>query len=53
MRLLSRALVQFGGVVETEFEATGLLCNMNLPLPENTTVELGGTPSGNGIVSYG
>jgi two-component sensor histidine kinase len=37
MRLLSQALIQFGGVVETKFEATGLLCKMSLALPENTT----------------
>jgi two-component sensor histidine kinase len=27
MRLLSRALDQFGGTVETTFEPTGLICN--------------------------
>ena len=37
MRLLSQALTQFGGVVETKFEATGLLCKMNITLPENVT----------------
>jgi two-component sensor histidine kinase len=29
-RLLLRALVQFGGVVEMSFEATGLLCKMSV-----------------------
>jgi two-component sensor histidine kinase len=37
MRLLSQALTQFEGVVETKFEPTGLLCKMSLALPENTT----------------
>jgi two-component sensor histidine kinase len=37
MRLLSQARTQFGGVVETKFEATGLLCKMNITLPENVT----------------
>lgn len=33
LRLLARALEQFGGKVETHFEPTGLICNMSLPLP--------------------
>jgi two-component sensor histidine kinase len=53
MRLLSQALTQFGGMVETKFEATGLRCKMNIPLPENTTLGPGETPSGEEIVSYG
>jgi len=53
MRLLSRALTQFGGVVETEYEATGLLCKMNITLPENATIGPGETPGGEVIVSCG
>jgi two-component sensor histidine kinase len=53
MRLLSRALVQFGGGVEMSFEATGLLCKMSVTLPENIAVESEGTPSGKEIVGYG
>ncbi len=36
MRLLLQALGQFGGAVETRFEATGLLCKMSVTLSENT-----------------
>lgn len=34
MRLLSRALEQFGGTVETTFEPAGFICRMNVALPE-------------------
>jgi two-component sensor histidine kinase len=53
MRLLSQALTQFEGVVETDYEATGLLCKMNVTLPENTNIGPGETPSGEEIVGYG
>lgn len=33
-RLLSRALDQFGGTVETIFEPTGLICKLSATLPE-------------------
>jgi two-component sensor histidine kinase len=36
MQLLSRALDQFGGTVETTFEPTGLICKLTVPLPENS-----------------
>lgn len=36
LRLLSRALDQFGGTVETKFEQTGLVCKMKALLPEST-----------------
>jgi two-component sensor histidine kinase len=35
MRLLSQALVQFGGVVEVKFETTGLLCKMSVTPAED------------------
>lgn len=35
MRLLTRALEQFGGTVETTFEPTGFICRMNVALPED------------------
>ena len=35
MRLLSQALDQFGGTVETIFEPTGLICKLSATLPEN------------------
>ena len=34
MRLLSQALAQFGGTVETTFEPTGLICKLTATLPE-------------------
>jgi two-component sensor histidine kinase len=36
MRLLSRALDQFNGTVETSFASTGLVCKMSVTLPEAT-----------------
>jgi two-component sensor histidine kinase len=36
MRLLLHALAQFGGAVETRFEARGILCKMSVTLAENT-----------------
>ena len=36
VRLLSRALDQFGGTVETTFEPTGLVCKLKVTLPERT-----------------
>lgn len=36
LRLLSRALEQFSGVVETTFEENGLICRMKARLPEST-----------------
>jgi two-component sensor histidine kinase len=36
LRLLSRALDQFSGTVETKFEQTGLVCKMKALLPEST-----------------
>ena len=36
VRLLSRALDQFGGTVETTFESTGLVCKLKVTLPERT-----------------
>ena len=35
MRLLSQALAQFGGTVETTFEPTGLIAKLSAMLPEN------------------
>ncbi len=35
MRLLSRALDQFGGAVETTFKPTGFICRMNVALPDD------------------
>ena len=35
LQLLSRALEQFSGTVEMNFEATGLACRMKAVLPEN------------------
>ena len=37
LRLLSSALDQFGGAVETTFEKTGLICTMKAVLPQGTT----------------
>jgi two-component sensor histidine kinase len=53
MQLLSQALSQFEGMVETEFEATGLLCKMSVALPESTTIGPEGTPNGKEVASYG
>ena len=36
LRLLSRALEQFSGAVETTFEPDGLVCTMKAVLPEST-----------------
>ena len=36
MLLLSRALDQFGGVVETTFEPTGLICKLSVALTEDS-----------------
>jgi two-component sensor histidine kinase len=36
LRLLSRALDQFSGSVETTFEENGLICRMMAVLPEST-----------------
>jgi two-component sensor histidine kinase len=41
LKLLSRALSQFGGVVETLFEPTGLICKLKLTLPDEATVNSG------------
>jgi two-component sensor histidine kinase len=38
LKLLSRALSQFGGGVETLFEPTGLVCKMKLTLPDGATI---------------
>ncbi len=38
MRLLSRALQDYGGAVETAFEPTGLVCRLNVTLSETTSV---------------
>lgn len=35
LRLLSRALEQFGGAVETTFAPTGFICRMNVALPDD------------------
>jgi two-component sensor histidine kinase len=40
MRLLSRALDQFGGTVETTFEPTGLICKLSAALPEECTASV-------------
>jgi hypothetical protein len=37
MRLLSRALDQFGGTLETMFEPTGLISKLSAALPEKYT----------------
>ena len=36
MQLLSRALDQFGGAVETIFEPTGLICKLSVALTEDS-----------------
>ena len=36
VRLVSRAMDQFGGTIETNFEPTGLVCKLNVSLPERT-----------------
>ena len=36
VRLLSRAMDQFGGAVETTFEPTGLVCKLKVTLAEHT-----------------
>ena len=41
LKLLSRALAQFGGAVETLFVPTGFVCKMKLTLPDNATVNSG------------
>jgi two-component sensor histidine kinase len=40
-RLLSRALEQFEGAVETTFEPTGLICKLIATLPEEYTASIG------------
>ena len=40
MRLLSRALDQFGGTVETTFEPTGLICKLSAALTEKETASV-------------
>ena len=52
-QLLSRALVQFDGAVETSFEATGLLCKMSVMLSANAISGSDGTAAGEQIVGYG
>jgi two-component sensor histidine kinase len=51
LKLLSRALTQFGGTVETFFEPTGLTCKMNLTLPAATLNSIGNNVSGPRSVS--
>jgi two-component sensor histidine kinase len=36
MLMLSRAMDQFGGTVETTFEPTGLICKLSVPLAEDS-----------------
>jgi two-component sensor histidine kinase len=43
LKLLSRALSQFGGSVETLFEPAGLVCKMKLTLPDGATINSTGT----------
>jgi two-component sensor histidine kinase len=46
LRLLQRALDQFGGHIDVRFEPTGLTCGMSMPLSEGSapsTPEIGGT----------
>lgn len=38
LRLLTGALDRFGGIVETNFEPTGLVCKMRLNLPEDDRI---------------
>jgi two-component sensor histidine kinase len=38
MKLISRALSQFDGACETNFEATGLICKMRVRLPTNAEI---------------
>jgi hypothetical protein len=46
LQLLSRALEQFSGTVEMNFEATGLACRMKAVLPEKKpSVSAVGQPS--------
>jgi two-component sensor histidine kinase len=40
LRLLTRALDQFGGTVETTFEPTGLICTLSAPLPEEDATNI-------------
>ena len=46
LRLLSRALKQFGGGTEVLFEPTGLVCRMNLTLPAGSNPDSVGDDSG-------
>ena len=49
-RLLSSALEQFGGTVETIFEPTGLICRLSATLPEENAASIGSdvTPTNHG-----
>jgi hypothetical protein len=38
MRLLATALNQFDGGVDTLFEPSGLICKMNISVPEDTVL---------------
>jgi two-component sensor histidine kinase len=52
LRLLSNALDQFGGAVETTFEKTGLVCTMKAAVPADTTSFVpGATPSEGGAAA--
>ena len=41
MRLLSQALAEFGGTVETTFAPTGLICKLTATLPEKNDTSIG------------
>jgi hypothetical protein len=43
-RLLSRALQQFGGAIQSRFEPTGLICDMSLILPRESAAVSTSTP---------
>jgi hypothetical protein len=43
-RLLSRALQQFGGAIQSRFEPTGLICEMSLILPREPAAASTPTP---------
>ena len=45
VRLVSRAMDQFGGTVETNFEPTGLICKLKVSLSEHTSNLVPDSPS--------
>ena len=48
-RLFLRALEQFGGNAEAIFAATGLVCRLTVPLPEENPTSVPSTPSASSV----